>query len=161
MQRATKEARDGYLDIKQRVRHIGNKFLNHVEISAQEAVFLVLQMSLRRASRQFVFINTSPPEDRTIHLKPLHYIHQLPDGSTDIACMGLIKKYAARPKVLETYCLADFAEWFAVSANKRKTESDLQDASESEDVNEDDLDVEESKNATYYTVGPLQFRKRT
>lgn len=31
-----------------RVRHIGNKFLNAVE---QEAVYLVLQMPLRRSSR--------------------------------------------------------------------------------------------------------------
>ncbi|KAJ8050055.1 hypothetical protein HOLleu_03102 [Holothuria leucospilota] len=82
MQRATKEARDGNHDIKQRVRHIGNKFLNHVELSAQEAVYLVLQMSLRKATRQFVFINTSPPEDRTILLKPLKVIQELPDDST-------------------------------------------------------------------------------
>ncbi|PIK45760.1 hypothetical protein BSL78_17400 [Apostichopus japonicus] len=72
MQRATTEAREGNTDIKQQVRHIGNKFLNHVEMSAQEAVYLVLQMSLRKASRQFVFVNTSPPEDRTILMKPLN-----------------------------------------------------------------------------------------
>ncbi|KAJ8049090.1 ATP-dependent DNA helicase pfh1 [Holothuria leucospilota] len=161
MQRATKEAREGNLDIKQRVRHIGNKFLNHVEISAQEAVYLVLQMSLRKASRQFVFINTSPPEDRTILLKPLDYIQQLPDGSTDIECMGLIKKYAARPKVLDTYCLADFAAWFDVSTNKKKNESAMQDGNESGDDNEDELDIQEQDDSTTcYTVGALQFKKR-
>ncbi|KAJ8050593.1 hypothetical protein HOLleu_03855 [Holothuria leucospilota] len=78
MQRATKEAQEGNADIKQRVRHIGNKFLNHVELSAQEAVYLILQMSLRKATRQFVFINTSPPEDRTVLLKPLNIIQELP-----------------------------------------------------------------------------------
>ncbi|KAJ8025627.1 ATP-dependent DNA helicase PIF1 [Holothuria leucospilota] len=161
MQRATKEAREGNLDIKQRVRHIGNKFLNHVEISAQEAVYLVLQMSLRKASRQFVFINTSPPEERTILLKPLDYIQQLPDGSTDIECMGLIKKYAARPKVLESYCLADFAAWFDVSTNKKKNGSAMLDGNESEDDNEDEWDIQEQDdNTTCYTVGALQFKKR-
>ncbi|KAJ8025727.1 ATP-dependent DNA helicase PIF1 [Holothuria leucospilota] len=162
MQRATKEAREGNLDIKQRVRHIGNKFLNHVEISAQEAVYLILQMSLRKASRQFVFINTSPPEERTILLKPLDYIQQLPDGSTDIECMGLIKKYAARPKVLESYCLADFAAWFDVSTNKKKNESAMQDRNESGDDDEDELDIkEQDDNTTCYTVGALQYKKRT
>ncbi|KAJ8030295.1 hypothetical protein HOLleu_26662 [Holothuria leucospilota] len=96
MQRATKEARDGNLDIG-RVRHIGNKFSNHVEISAQEAVHLVLRMSLRKATRQFVFTNTSPPEARTVLLKPLRVIQELPEDSTEVECIGLIKKYAARP----------------------------------------------------------------
>ncbi|KAJ8050135.1 hypothetical protein HOLleu_03215 [Holothuria leucospilota] len=121
MQRATKEARDGNHDIKQCVRHMGNKFLNHVELSAQEAVYLVLQMSLRKAIRQFVIINTSPPEDRTVLLKPLKVIQELPDDSTDVECVGLIKKYAARPKVLQNYCLADFAAWFDVSTSKSKS----------------------------------------
>ncbi|KAJ8017840.1 hypothetical protein HOLleu_44503 [Holothuria leucospilota] len=167
MQRATKEARDGNHDIKQRVRHIGNKFLNHVELSAQEAVYLVLQMSLRKATRQFVFINTSPPEDRTVLLKPLKFIQELPDDSTHVECMGLIKKYAARPKVLENYCLADFAAWFDVSTSKSKSIG-TQDADEIE--NEDDPLTEESatehsiesenEHATCYTVGALTFKKR-
>ena len=44
---ACQEARDGNLDIKQQIRHIANKFLNAVEISAQEAVYLTLQMPLQ------------------------------------------------------------------------------------------------------------------
>ncbi|KAJ8018122.1 hypothetical protein HOLleu_44062 [Holothuria leucospilota] len=76
--------------------------------------------------------------------------------------MGLIKKYAARPKVLESYCLADFAAWFDVSTNKKKNESVMQDGNESEDGNEDELDMEEpNKNTVCYTVGALQFKKRT
>ena len=51
LEKATEEARAGNEDIVNRVRHIGNKFLNAVEISAQEAVYLVLQMPLRRSSR--------------------------------------------------------------------------------------------------------------
>ncbi|KAJ8043551.1 ATP-dependent DNA helicase PIF1 [Holothuria leucospilota] len=122
MQRATKEAKDGNHDIKQRVRHIGNKFLNHVELSAQEAVYLILQMSLRKATRQFV-------------------IQELPDDSTDVECMGLIKKYSARPKVLENYCLADFAALFDVSTSKSESVT-TQAADEIE--NEDDPLFEKS-----------------
>ena len=64
------EAKMGNSSIKQQVRDIGNKFLNNVEISAQEAVYIVLQLPMRKSSRQVVFINTSPPEDRVQLLKP-------------------------------------------------------------------------------------------
>ena len=47
LQRACDEARDGNSSIKQQVRDIGNKFLNSVEISAQEAVYIVLQLPMR------------------------------------------------------------------------------------------------------------------
>jgi len=59
LETASKEANAGSKDIVNRVRHIGNKVLNSVEISAQEAVYLVLQMPLRRSTREFQFINTS------------------------------------------------------------------------------------------------------
>ena len=45
---------------------MGIKFLNNVEISAQEAVYITLQLPLRKSSCQVVLINTSPPEDRII-----------------------------------------------------------------------------------------------
>lgn len=52
------------LTVKQQVRDIGNKFLNNVEISAQEAVYIVLKLAMRKSSRQIVILNTSLPEDR-------------------------------------------------------------------------------------------------
>ena len=67
--KACEEAKEGNRNIASKVRHIGNKFLNAVEISAQEAVYLVLQMPLRRLSREFQFINTSDPDKRTFLLK--------------------------------------------------------------------------------------------
>ncbi len=44
-------------NIVNKVRHIGNKFLIAVEISAQEAVYLVLQMPLRRSSHSNLSIH--------------------------------------------------------------------------------------------------------
>lgn len=58
---ASKEARNENLNLKKHVRHIGNILSNCVEVSAQEAVYLVLQMPLTRSSRDVVFINTSIP----------------------------------------------------------------------------------------------------
>lgn len=56
MYNAVKEAKEHNLDLKHQLRHVGNKFLTHVEIGAQEAVYFVLQMPLRRASRSVIFI---------------------------------------------------------------------------------------------------------
>ena len=64
LQRACDEARDGNSSIKQQVRDIGNKFLNSVEISAQEAVYIVLQLPMRKSSREVIFIPTDPPDER-------------------------------------------------------------------------------------------------
>ena len=54
---ACEEARRGNSSIKQQVRDIGNNFLNNVEISAQEAVYIALQLPMRKSSCQVVFIN--------------------------------------------------------------------------------------------------------
>ena len=43
LEKASEEAKAGNKDITNRVRHIGNKFLNAVEVSAQEAVYLVFK----------------------------------------------------------------------------------------------------------------------
>ena len=52
---AAKEARKGNLDLKKQVRHIGNVFSNCVEDSAQEAVYLDLQIPLTKCTRDIVF----------------------------------------------------------------------------------------------------------
>ena len=46
LQQACEEAKKGNCSIKQQVRDIGNKFLNSVEISPQEAVYIVLQLPI-------------------------------------------------------------------------------------------------------------------
>ena len=112
LEKASEEAKSGNKDITNRVRQIGNKFLNAVEISAQEAVYLVLQMPMRRSSRDFQFISTSPPDERAFLLKKLDMLKDLPDNSTDIESDNVIKRYQRRPKQLEKLCLADFVAWF-------------------------------------------------
>ena len=49
------DKRDGG-SLQSQVRSIGNKFNRHVEISEQEASYLVLQMPLRKSSRGFVLL---------------------------------------------------------------------------------------------------------
>ena len=66
LRKAVEEVKGGNTNIKQQVRNIGNKFLNSVEIIAQEAVYVVFQLPMRKAaaSRSVIFINTSPPAER-------------------------------------------------------------------------------------------------
>ena len=89
---ACEEARRGNSSIKQQVRDIGNKFLNNVEISAQEAVYILLQLPMGKSSRQVVFINTSPPEDRVQLLKSLQEIKDMEDDSDEVYASGRFNK---------------------------------------------------------------------
>ena len=109
LQKACHEAREGNSSIKQQVRDIGNKFLNSVEISAQEAVYLVLQLPMRKSSRKVIFINTTPPEDRVDLLKPMNEIEEVDDDSEKIHSGGLLNRYIQRPANHENVSLADGA----------------------------------------------------
>ena len=84
LQRACEEARESNSSIMQQVRDIGNKFLNSVEISAQEAVYIVLQLPVRKSSRQVIFINTTPPEERVQLLKPMNEIQEMDDDADEV-----------------------------------------------------------------------------
>ena len=112
LRKACAEAKEGNSNIKQQVRDIGNTFLNSVEISAQEAVYIILQLPMRKSSREIIFINTSPPDERIQLLKPLSEIEELPDESEEIHSGGLIKRYIERPASFENVTLADWAAWY-------------------------------------------------
>jgi hypothetical protein len=92
LRKAVAEAKEGNTNIKQQVRDIGNKFLNSVEISTQEAVYVVLQLPMRKASRSVIFINTSPPAERVELLKPLSEIENMSDDCEEIQSGGLLKR---------------------------------------------------------------------
>ena len=103
-------------NIRQQLRAVGNKFLNAVEISAQEACYILLQLCMRKSSRQVIFVNTNLPEDRVFLLKPQSVIENMDDDDENVESRGLITRYEERPESLENACLADFACWY--TANK-------------------------------------------
>lgn len=90
LQRACDAARDGNSSIKQQVRDIGNKFLNSVEISAQEAVYIVLQLPMRKSSREVIFISTAPPDERVQLFKSMNEIEEMDADSEEIHSNGLL-----------------------------------------------------------------------
>ena len=162
---ACEEAKSGNTTINDKVRHIGNKFLNAVEVSAQEAVYLVLQMPLRRASREVQFVNTSNPTERTFLLKSLDKIQELPENSEDIEVDNLIKKYQIRSRQLEKVCLADFAAWFKCvgSQDTNCDTSDPVDYPLETNFNTDDypsLENDDCYNEEYYLKGGIKLLKR-
>ena len=150
LRRACAEAREGNAHIKQQVRDIGNKFLNSVEISAQEAVYLILQLPMRKSARNVVFINTSPPAERVELLKPLSEIEKMSDESEEIHSGGLLKRYIERPDILRNITLADWAAWYdSCGTQKDKKVQKKADTDnlllETEDENNDnELDIDEN-----------------
>ena len=106
---ACEEAKSGNSTVQQQVRDIGGKFLNAVEISAHEAVYIALQLPMRRSSREVIFVNTSPARERLHLLKSMEEINKMSDDCEEVNCSSLITKYSQRPLSLENVTLADFA----------------------------------------------------
>ena len=143
MDQACKEARRGNKDLKQQVRHIGNAFLNSVEISAQEASYLLLQIPLTHGSRTVQFINTSHPDDRTFLLKNKESLGKLSPNSTDIASSNNIKRYSRRPYKFEHLCLADYVAEINVTYPKGFKKAEMEECNDDE-VPQDETDDEGS-----------------
>ena len=104
---AAKEARKGNLDLNKQVRHTGNVFSKSVEVSAQEAVYLDLQIPLTKCTRDVVFINTSVPKERIFLLNKKYVLDELPPEFTDVESRdNVIQRYSKRPRQLGKLCLA-------------------------------------------------------
>ena len=140
MAEACKEARKGNKSLKESVRHIGNKFLNATEVSAQEAAYLILQLSMSSKSRKCEFLSTAPQNERTFLLKSKKELEALPDDSTEIEADNTIKRYARRHEALEEYCLAEFVSK-VVSVSNMKPKHDQE---HSVDNKHDTLDFSNS-----------------
>ena len=94
---------------RQQLNKLGSVFLTNREVSAQEAVYRVLSIPLRRCSRSVVFINTDNKESRDALLLPFSQLQKLDDDNEDVYCKNIIDRYSARPKHCENMCLAQFA----------------------------------------------------
>ncbi|KAJ8020644.1 hypothetical protein HOLleu_40292 [Holothuria leucospilota] len=159
LQHAVQECKEGNSSIRESVRHIGNKFLNHIEMGAQEAVYYVLQIPLRKATRSFIFINTSPPENRSFLLKPLCKISELPDNSHDVESDTLLKKYVRRPRIMENICLADFAAWYDFSFEQ---DDELVDTLLEDDHPPEIISIQHNnQDNQIYHVGKMLIKKRS
>ena len=167
---AAKEARKGNLDLKKQVRHIGNVFSNCVEVSAQEAVYLDLQIPLTKCTRDIVFVNTSVPEERIFLLKPKAALDELPAESTNVESDNVIQRYSKRPKQLSKFCLADYVskvdiiypKGIKVPEKVNDKNDDDRCNSSSSNESEDSLDDDNSRGSDllYKTKNGTKYKKR-
>ena len=122
LRKVAKEARSE--DVISQLRKLGTTFLNNREVSAQEAAYRLLSLPLKKCSRQVIFVNTSPKENRVSMLKPTAVLQDMDEGDEDIFCKCLTDKYAARPDEHEDMCLAEFAVVFTSDNRKDSLDHD-------------------------------------
>jgi hypothetical protein len=102
-------------DLLTQLRKVGSAFLTHREVSAQEAVYRILSLPMKRLSRQVIFVNTNPKHQRIAVLKDSQTLSQLHDDDTNVFHKNLIERYQHRPHTLASMCLAEFAATYAVT----------------------------------------------
>ena len=101
-------AKEGNMDLKQSVRHIGNKFLNCSEMSEQECAYSLLELPITQSSIKIEFINTSEINDRVFIAKPDYILKTMHPESEEIKQESNVDKYASRPHISKNMCLADY-----------------------------------------------------
>jgi hypothetical protein len=106
--------------LKEKLRKVGNVFLNYSEISAQEAAYGVLGIPLTNSSRDTIFIPTGLPEERVVLVKSEAELQKLPNDSEDIAVSGTLDHYIKRPENLEGISLAEFAAKYTFTTSARR-----------------------------------------
>ena len=147
---------------RQQLNKLGSVFLTNREVSAQEAVYRVLSMPLRRCSRSVVFINTDNKESRDALLLPFNQLQKLDDDNEDVYCKNIIDRYAARPKHCEDMCLAQFAASYTYNQGNENCigEDENEFAHELDSDIPDDSDEITHTNVIKLQNGLGQMRKR-
>ena len=148
LQQAVSETKSGNFTHRDKLRIISNQFLNHCEVSAQEAIYLLLEMPLTSSSRDVIFVNTSPPDKRVAILKSKEQLAAFPGDATDVTCPGLLGRYGDRSEELEKMCLADFATLL----DKRSKPCTKKKPKEDEDIDNIDNHVKEVQAGKQYTM---------
>ena len=85
---------------------IGSAFLDHREVSAQEAAYRVLSMPMKQLSRSVVFVDTNAKKERIAVLKSDDMLKQLDDDDPNVFQKSLIDRYQHRPEQIRDMCLA-------------------------------------------------------
>ena len=106
-------------ELRKQLKKIGTAFLDHREVSAQEAAYRILSLPLKQLSRSVVFVDTNPKKNRIAVLKKQDAINQLDGDDTDVFQRSLIDRYQHRPESLSNMCLAEFAATYSTCYNSK------------------------------------------
>ena len=115
----------------------------------EEAAFLILQAPMTFMSRQSVFINTSPPSERTFLVKSKK---QLDPDSTDVAVDNLICHYQKRCIHYEKFN-EDLEEALENAASKEYEENMSTSGEEVENNTFGFFDPDHDENLKQYDIG--------
>ena len=61
-------------ELKKQLGKVGAAFLSHREVSAQEAVYRLLSLSMKELSRSVVFVDTNPKHERIAVMKTMTHL---------------------------------------------------------------------------------------
>jgi hypothetical protein len=112
LDRAYHEVNNGNQSVTSLFTKLSNIYYNHSEVSAQEAAYNLLWIPMVGASEKNIYVNTSPPEERTHIIKSKTQLAASPDDSTDCFVDGVLDHYIMRPTTMEATNLAQFAAWY-------------------------------------------------
>ncbi|XP_062611086.1 uncharacterized protein LOC134272924 [Saccostrea cucullata] len=131
------EAEEGNESARTTLKKIGSAYLNHREVSTQEAVYRVCNLKMKECSRKVVFV---PVGDNPTRLtKPLSQLKRnqtkMNDGNVedddeedDIWMTNVVERYENRPNdpSFPNMCLAEFCSDFRILAKSQvpKTQND-------------------------------------
>ena len=146
LENAAKEARKGNMNLKQSVRHIGNKFLNCSEMSEEECAYSLLELPITQSSIRVEFINTSKIPNRVFITKPDHILQKMDPNSQEIRQENKIDKYSSRPNILKDMCLADFVALTQTTYQYNKEILSDDDMSINEDSSDEDTPATQTRN---------------
>ena len=91
------------------MRNMGKTCINSSETCAQEAVYTILGLHLRRFSRAVEFIATQTSDARFKIAKSKKQLMELAEDDRDnIFSKGAVDRYGERPDDMKDLCLADF-----------------------------------------------------
>ena len=109
-------------ELRTQLRKIGSAFVDHREVSAQEAVYRLLSLPMKRLSSAVVFVDTNTKKDRIAVLKGRDAIDQLDGEDTDVFKKSLVDIYTHRPEQLQNMCLAEFTASYSTCYNNKDDE---------------------------------------
>ena len=96
-------------ELKTQMKRVGAAFLDHREVSAQEAADRILPLPMKSTDRAIVFVDTNTKKERIGVLKNSAQINELDDNDCNVFCKNLLDRHQHRPLQLQNMCLAQFA----------------------------------------------------
>ena len=141
LREASDDIENGNLDLKQKLRKIANVFINGNLLTSQEAVYHALSLPLCISSRNVVYINTVPINQRSRMLKRPAELKLLSKSSKDIYANNILEKYEKRTYQLKDVCLADFVCNYNFSKKLLHNDTDNEDT----DNNNENMNIKERK----------------